>query len=35
VNNKKCPSGICFQKTAAVENTNKQMSAAGDDRRGT
>jgi NADH:ubiquinone oxidoreductase subunit F (NADH-binding)/NADH:ubiquinone oxidoreductase subunit E len=27
---KKCPAGVCFQKTTpVVENTNKQMSAAG------
>jgi formate dehydrogenase beta subunit len=33
--NKTCPSGVCFHKTVApVENTNKQMSAAGDRRVG-
>jgi formate dehydrogenase beta subunit len=31
---KTCPSGVCFKKKATVENTNKQMSAAGSGRRG-
>jgi len=32
--NKACPSGICFQKiVGAVENTNKQMSGAGNGKK--
>ena len=31
---KTCPAGVCFRKKATVENTNKQMSAAGSGARG-